>query len=70
MKKPRPACIGCNDRAPECHANCKEYNEYKAALEEYNKMIKEAKDKESCIRDVEFNGKRRAKKVSERRFIP
>lgn len=49
MRKPRGPCEGCQDRTPEnpetgqqdCHKTCEKYADFKKAIEEYHKEVRD-----------------------------
>lgn len=38
-------CLNCQDRHFKCHSGCVKYLEYKKAIEEFNKKMREEKKK-------------------------
>ena len=44
MRKPMTPCLrNCPDRTAECHADCEAYAQYKADMEAYRTIVKEAR---------------------------
>ena len=56
MKKPIGPCLGCPDRAAECHSECTKYADYVRRAEIWRKWIQQQKLAEIYRRElsVEF----------------
>lgn len=62
MPEIRGPCLGCGRRKPGCHSRCADYKEYRARLDEYNAVVREAKIAAADLRNEEIEAKRRMTK--------
>ena len=53
MAYPKNPCHNCERRKVNCHTNCEEYIDFRVDLDEFNKMVKNIKDKERAMVDYE-----------------
>ena len=54
MAYPKTPCYKCERRSVNCHTNCEEYIDFRVDMDEYNEMVKNAKDKERMMRDYDI----------------
>ena len=59
MKRPKPPCKGCEERRPGCHTECDGYKTFRADLDAFNKIIKEAEDRERDLDQFDYDQKRK-----------
>ena len=65
--RPKCPCYGCNRRTPVCHAGCSDYADFQRDNNEYNRIIREAKDRESITISVTVKAAEKAKRKRLRR---
>lgn len=65
--KPRSCCYGCTRRTSDCHALCPDYKEFQRENDEYNRLVREAKDKEEIYISVAVRAAEKARKKRERK---
>ena len=53
LKKPKPPCKGCEDRAVGCHSKCDTYSEFLCEQEKWNTERLKAKNAESNVATYE-----------------
>jgi len=61
MKMPNSPCLGCPDRAAECHSKCPRYKDYVRRAEAWRRYIQQQKLVEIYRRELssEFDRTRR-----------
>ena len=52
-------CKDCPSRYPGCHSNCKDYKEFKQALDERNDLIRQERDRYNDVRAGSIESRRR-----------
>ncbi len=53
MSKPKPPCLGCEQRVSGCHSTCNGYIEFRKALDEYNATIIENRKAEQLVTEFQ-----------------
>lgn len=54
----------CPRRKPGCHSNCKDYKDFRQALDERNALIRQEREKYDSFRSVDIESCRRIKRIS------
>lgn len=71
LRKP-PCPPNCAERRPACQGNCEKYKEYRAALDEDNRIIREGKEKRrrwTESRNKAFNAREKFKQKLSRGVV-
>ena len=55
MKEPSSPCLDCKSRYIGCHGKCIDYSDYKKALANYAQVIRDAKNADYVMDEVEKN---------------
>ena len=66
--KPRSCCYGCTRRTPpHCHEWCPDYKKFQRENDEYNRLVREARDREEIYLSVVVRSAEKARKKRERK---
>jgi len=49
MSKPQSPCLGCGTRQAGCQSVCIRYQDFRKALDEYNELVRERKEKDAAV---------------------
>lgn len=63
-----PCKRDCPRRSSTCHATCKDYKEYRQALDERNALIRQERDREFDVRAVAIESRRRTLRKSNPKY--
>lgn len=54
MSKPQSPCLNCESRHSGCHSQCEKYLDFRDALDEYNEVVYNNKQKQRELDEFNF----------------